>query len=415
MLRYRAIDTVEGSFACVSAFAEEVEAEDMNTTALPAHTAFPRAFLGTLVAAAILVAMLCVPTARADELDDAWADLNAKTAELEGLTEQLEDARANMDACQRELESITGSIVESQASLASIQARFATVSRLLYKADDLSIWQIISSSNSIDELLNRISQLEAIGTQAANLAEAEKRAQDALTADYETVSKRKDEAQEAEAQLIQTKEALEESAAALEKRIEELEEEKALAEAAAAAAAALEAAAQAAREAQQAQDTTIYNAAVDTENASVTPVYEEVEEESFVEQQPVQEEQPVEQQSSAQVTPSGDTSGWSTGIASAYGGSSDPSTPNPGTTATGAICDDYSVGVAVPMAWGPAAYYGRMVEISYNGMTVVATVNDCGGMGGGSRSLDLQPGVFKAFGFSTCQEWGLREVQYRFL
>ena len=26
-----------------------------------------------------------------------------------------------------------------------------------------------------------------------------------------------------------------------------------------------------------------------------------------------------------------------------------------------------------------------------------------GGMGGGSRSLDLQPGVFKALGFQTCQ------------
>jgi hypothetical protein len=36
-------------------------------------------------------------------------------------------------------------------------------------------------------------------------------------------------------------------------------------------------------------------------------------------------------------------------------------------------------------------------------------------MGGGARALDLQPGVFKAFGFSTCDDWGVREVQYRFL
>lgn len=109
-------------------------------------------------------------------------------------------------------------------------------------------------------------------------------------------------------------------------------------------------------------------------------------------------------------------SGWSTGVASAYGGSSDPYTPNPGTTATGAVCDDWSMGVAVPMAWSNyRSYFGRTVEISYNGMTVYATVNDCGGMGGGSRSLDLQPGVFKAFGFQTCQAWGLRTVSYRFL
>ena len=73
------------------------------------------------------------------------------------------------------------------------------------------------------------------------------------------------------------------------------------------------------------------------------------------------------------------------------------------------------MGVAVPMVWGPQSYYGRSVEISYGGTTVVATVNDCGGMGGGSRSLDLQPGVWKAFGFKSCNDWGIREVQYRFL
>ena len=106
--------------------------------------------------------------------------------------------------------------------------------------------------------------------------------------------------------------------------------------------------------------------------------------------------------------------GWSTGIASAYGGSTDPYTPNPGTTATGAVCDDWSMGVAVPMAWPRYwQYYGRTVEISYGGMTVLATVNDCGYMGGGSRVLDLQPGVWKAFGFSSCNDWGLRTVSYR--
>lgn len=108
--------------------------------------------------------------------------------------------------------------------------------------------------------------------------------------------------------------------------------------------------------------------------------------------------------------------GWQTGVASAYGGSTDPYTPNPGTTATGAVCDDFSMGVAVPMAWPNYwQYYGRKVEISYGGMTVIATVNDCGYMGGGSRSLDLQPGVWKAFGFSSCTDWGLRTVNYRFL
>lgn len=107
---------------------------------------------------------------------------------------------------------------------------------------------------------------------------------------------------------------------------------------------------------------------------------------------------------------------WSLGIASAYGGSTDPTTPNPGITASGAVCDDNSMGVAIPMSWPHYwQYYGRTVEISYGGQTVLATINDCGYMGGGSRSLDLQPGVWKSFGFSSCIDWGLRQVNYRIL
>ena len=108
--------------------------------------------------------------------------------------------------------------------------------------------------------------------------------------------------------------------------------------------------------------------------------------------------------------------GWLSGVASAYGGSTDPNTPNPGTTSTGAVCDDNSMGVAVPKSMpNYRSYFGRTVEIVYGGQTVYATVNDCGSMGGGSRVLDLQPGVWKAFGFSSCRAWGLRTVKYRFL
>ena len=119
---------------------------------------------------------------------------------------------------------------------------------------------------------------------------------------------------------------------------------------------------------------------------------------------------------SAETFASGDTSGWQTGVASAYGGCGDASIADNQRTATGDAVTENSMGVAVPMAWSNfRSYYGRKVEISYNGMSVIATVNDCGGMGGGSRSLDLQPGVFKAFGASNCNAWGLRTVKYRFL
>lgn len=111
-----------------------------------------------------------------------------------------------------------------------------------------------------------------------------------------------------------------------------------------------------------------------------------------------------------------DSCDWKTGVASGYGGHGDASIADNQRTATGAAVTETSMGVAIPMAWGNTSkYYGKKVEISYNGRSVIATINDCGGMGGGSRSLDLQPGVFKAFGFSDCNSWGLRTVKYRFI
>ena len=100
----------------------------------------------------------------------------------------------------------------------------------------------------------------------------------------------------------------------------------------------------------------------------------------------------------------------------AYGGSSDPYTPNPGITATGAVCDDWSMGVAVPMSLPNYRSYFRP-----HGGDIVRRHDGVRGRqrlrvhGGGSRVLDLQPGVFKAFGFGDCYAWGLRTVNYRFL
>lgn len=114
----------------------------------------------------------------------------------------------------------------------------------------------------------------------------------------------------------------------------------------------------------------------------------------------------------------GDLSGYRSVVASAYGGSSDPSTGAVATTATGAICNDSSMGVAIPLSWSNrASYYGKTVEIVYNGRLVYATINDCGNMDKYGCELDLQPGVWKALDPSctTCNQWGHRNVKYRVL
>ncbi len=101
---------------------------------------------------------------------------------------------------------------------------------------------------------------------------------------------------------------------------------------------------------------------------------------------------------------------WMCGLASGYdvdnntGGSA---------TASGAILTSDSVTVAVPAS--QRYLLGRTVEIRYGGKTITATVTDTGGFASYGRVLDLAGGCWKAFGFSSCYDWGVRAVQYRFL
>ncbi|MBR3159125.1 MAG: hypothetical protein IKF14_08490 [Atopobiaceae bacterium] len=109
-----------------------------------------------------------------------------------------------------------------------------------------------------------------------------------------------------------------------------------------------------------------------------------------------------------------DAGDWIYCIASAYT-IADNTPPGSTATASGIPLDESVPTVAMPISIDPARFYGSMIQIEYEGMTVIATVTDCGGMGGGSRGLDLTPAVFRAFGAETGDEWGLREVRYRFL
>ena len=97
------------------------------------------------------------------------------------------------------------------------------------------------------------------------------------------------------------------------------------------------------------------------------------------------------------------TSSWKSGVAS-YFGIGDGFLG--GTTASGAIVTESSMGVAmlnVPL--------GTYVEISYGGRSVIAVVNDRGPYVHG-RVIDMQPAVARALGFLSV---GVGTVQYRFL
>ena len=102
--------------------------------------------------------------------------------------------------------------------------------------------------------------------------------------------------------------------------------------------------------------------------------------------------------------------GWMMGSASAY---CVESNTGGDATASGEILTDDSVTVAVPL--DQRYLLGRSVQIRYAGTTITATVTDVGGFAKYGRVLDLAGGVWKAFGFSSAEDWGVRVVQYRFL
>ena len=354
------------------------------------------------------------------ELQSMRDQLSQKTQELSDLTLQVEGTQAEIDRIEGELGDLTTGITAAQEEHAHQQERLAEVAVLMYKADAATILDTFSEAKTFSELLGRVYQIESIARQAADLAAKEAATAQSLQSSYDMASFLLDEKASMRESLAAKLSAAEQTRAELEDQVARTENDVALADQRAQSAAALARASQAAAASQASIAAEAPTPPAPQQAAQEGAVDQLAEQAPAAQEQPAQEapvaeQAPVVEEQVAQTSATGSTEGWQTGVASAYGGSSDASTPNPGSTATGAVCDDWSMGVAVPMAWGAGAYYGRQVEISYNGQSVIATVNDCGGMGDGARALDLQPGVFKALGFSTCQDWGLREVSYRFL
>ena len=333
------------------------------TTSTHNHSAsaiYNRHRIGRIAAAAIISSSMLLTLLPVSALADTQSELDAKVVEVEQMSQQISDAEKAIEEQQKQIDDLSSQITEAQERSSYLQQQVCSTLKGEYKQGTPNMLDIIVSSSSLDEMTTRIHYLNKYTDTTSALIDETNELQGQLQQQYDDVSAQKD-AQQAELDDMNTKkEKLDETVSELK---EKLADEQAQARISAAQS----------------------SAAVSTQKVAST-------------------------------FSTGDTSGWSTGVASAYGGSSDASTGAVAHTATGAICNDWSMGVAVPMAWpNYRSLLGRKVEISYGGQSVIATVNDCGGMGGGARSLDLQPGVFKAFGFSTCQAWGIRTVSYRFL
>lgn len=339
-----------------------------------------------------------VSLAWADGVSEAQVALDEAESRMASISQEHEALEAQAADLQERINDTAARALEAQEAMLAGREALGKSAVYEYRGGSVSLMlDVLLSSTSFDELMRNISYLNSIMQYQADEIEAQKaRVTEFETllsqlnmqkSDYDAKTAELDQRQAEAAQVVETARAhLGDAQAEETARLAALEEQQA------ALAAQEEAASGSGGEAPSGDSGTSNREEVAPPSTPVAP------------------------DPDPKPPSNDDGSGWVSGAASAYGGATDPYVSNPCRTATGDICDDNSMGVAIPMSWSNyRSYYGRTVEISYNGMTVLATVNDCGGLLGGKRSLDLQPGVWKAFGFSSCSAWGVRTVSYRFL
>lgn len=343
-----------------------------------------------------------VHEAHADELSDAQAMLSQASAELDSLNKEYDALQAQLSGLDSRISETTQKVQDAQQKMLEGRETLSDSILSQYKGDgSLSLVNIVLSSEDISEFTKNLTYYSSIQEDQAEKVAEQEQLRDTFSSALNELDAQRDEQQKLIDEAEQKKSQAEKVVSDASAKVSSIKEEQAQAQLAA-----LQAQAAEMQKKEEAKQQAASNASQPNSNWNT----------NTDRNQSANTNSNSSSNNSSNSNSGSVSAGWRTGAASAYGGSSDASTPNPGTTATGAVCNDSSMGVAVPMSWpNYRSYLGRAVEIKYGGKTVIATVNDCGNMGGGSRALDLQPGVFKAFGFSTCQAWGVRTVSYRFL
>ena len=336
--------------------------------------------MSILLALSLMLPMLGAQPAYADELSDAQATLDAASAELDAISAEYNELQSQINDLDAEISTTTQKVQEAQQAMLEGQEVLGNAVLAEYKSDGgLSLVNIVLSSDSISDFVTNMTYYTAIQEDQAEIIEEQRQLNEKFNTALDDLNSKRDTQQEILDQAEEKKaeaERVVSDASAKVSSIKESQEQLAK----------LQAQAEQMEKEESASDGEKESSDWDTNT-----------------DRPAASGNSGSSGSSGSGSGSADSSkGWKSGPASAYGGSTDPYTPNPGTTATGAICDDNSMGVAIPLSWpNRSSYYGHAIEIKYGGKTVVATINDCGGLSGGARHLDLQPGVFKAFGFKS--------------
>ena len=356
----------------------------------------PARFFRHAAVAAITAALVAssVPVAAFAEDTDLESLQNAAIA----AGEQYDQAQQELDSLQQQIDDNEARIEEIEDQLPELKANASNAIATSYKIhqDQNSLLALLLSADTFNDFITQLAYLNHIVGNATNDMNDLVAAQQELTQKQAELSQQKTDE---EAKVQATKDAYDSANAAIEAA-----KEKAMENAAAQ---------EAAYEAQQAQG---------QQDATVTEIQEATQESSSDSSSASADTQAQDtsSQTQRQDTPSQSSSSNSSSSASSSSSSSSASAADYtyveasmygegdglmyGTTASGDTLTPTSMGVAMK-----TMPLGTIIEITYNGRTVTAVVNDRGPYSG-NRQIDMQPAVASALGFSGVGTVGYRVV-----
>ncbi|MDO4442745.1 MAG: peptidase [Slackia sp.] len=367
-----------------------------------------------LLPACVLATALCMPVAApaawADSVSEAQETLDSAEARLAQIVDEHDKLQDEADELQVKIDDAVEGVIDAQSEVQEGRARLGEMMAYEYKSGGVGMLNVFLEAENLSDLLSNLHYVDSVQKAQAEEIELQRQREETFHAALDDLNAKKDEQMDKLAEADRKAEEAAQVVAGAEAQLSKAKDEAAAA-AEAERLAALKAQADALAAEQQKQ------AAAEPPAEQAAPTTPPQEGSGSLNGNGAGNAGTAGSGSDSDTSNGGSTgeqTGWKTGSASAYGSTSDGTLGKP--TASGALVTETSMGVAIPLSWPNArSYLGRQVEINHGGTTVIATVNDLGGMGGGSRSLDLQPGVWKAFGASSCLDWGVRTVSYRFL
>lgn len=356
----------------------------------------PARFFRHAAVAAITAALVAssVPVAAFAEDTDLESLQNAAIA----AGEQYDQAQQELDSLQQQIDDNEARIEEIEDQLPELKANASNAIATSYKIhqDQNSLLALLLSADTFNDFITQLAYLNHIVGNATNDMNDLVTAQQELTQKQAELSQQK---ADEEAKVQAAKDAYDSANAAIEAA-----KEKAM-ENAAAQEAAYEA--EQAKGQQDATVTEIQEATQDSSSDSSAQTSTQAQETSSQSQQQDTSSQSSAPQASAPTSSSSSSSSAAPAASYTYVEASMYGEGDGlmyGTTASGDTLTPTSMGVAMK-----TMPLGTIIEITYNGRTVTAVVNDRGPYSG-NRQIDMQPAVASVLGFSGVGTVGYRVV-----